>query len=46
MGERYYTVKEAVAEFFQGKVSDREVYVLFSRVNCSASGWGSARGKS
>jgi hypothetical protein len=29
--ERYYTVNEAAAEFFQGKVSAREVYLLFSR---------------
>jgi excisionase family DNA binding protein len=30
-GERYYTVKEAAAEYFQGKVSARAVYVLFTR---------------
>jgi excisionase family DNA binding protein len=31
MGERYYTVKEAAEVYFQGKVSAREVYFLFSR---------------
>jgi excisionase family DNA binding protein len=31
MGERYYTVKEAAAEYFQGKISAREVYGLFRR---------------
>jgi hypothetical protein len=28
--ERYYTVKEAAEEYFQGKVSAREVYALFA----------------
>jgi excisionase family DNA binding protein len=31
MGERYFTVKEAAKDYFQGKVSAREVYILFSR---------------
>jgi excisionase family DNA binding protein len=31
MEERYYTVKEAAEEYFQGKVSAREVYGLFTR---------------
>jgi hypothetical protein len=31
MGERNYTVKEAAEEYFQGKVSAREVYGLFTR---------------
>jgi hypothetical protein len=30
-GDRYYTVKEAATEYFQGKVSARAVYVLFTR---------------
>jgi excisionase family DNA binding protein len=30
MPERYYTVKEAAEVYFQGKVSAREVYLLFS----------------
>jgi hypothetical protein len=29
--ERYYTVKEAAADYFQGQVSEREVYALFAR---------------
>jgi len=31
MGERYFTVKEAAEVYFQGKVSARAVYLLFSR---------------
>lgn len=31
MEERYYTVKEAAEVYFQGKVSARAVYVLFSQ---------------
>jgi len=31
MAERYYTVKEAAEVYFQGKISARAVYILFSR---------------
>ena len=31
MGDRYYTVKETAEVYFQGKVSAREVYFLFTR---------------
>ena len=43
--ERYYTVKEAADDFFQGKVSAREVYLLFSRGELLGFRVGTGKGK-
>jgi hypothetical protein len=45
MRERFYTVKEAAEEYFQGKVSAREVYALFSCGALRGFRVGSGKGK-
>jgi hypothetical protein len=45
MQERYYTVQEAAVDYFQGKVSAREVYLLFSRGELVGFRVGAGRGK-
>jgi hypothetical protein len=43
--ERYYTVQEAADDYFQGKVSAREVYLLFSRGELRGFRVGTGKGK-
>ena len=43
--ERYYTVQEAADDYFQGKVSAREVYLLFSRGELLGFRVGAGKGK-
>jgi hypothetical protein len=43
--DRYFTVQEAAEEYFQGKVSVREVYVLFSRGELLGFRVGAGKGK-
>jgi hypothetical protein len=43
--ERFYTVQEAADDYFQGKVSAREVYLLFSRGELLGFRVGAVKGK-
>jgi hypothetical protein len=43
--DRYYTVQEAADDYFQGKVSARGVYLLFSRGDLQGFRVGSGKGK-
>ena len=45
MRERYYTVKEAAADYFQSLVSEREVYALFARGELRGFRVGTGKGK-
>jgi hypothetical protein len=43
--ERYYSVKQAASDYFQGMVSEREVYALFARGELRGFRVGGPRGK-